>query len=293
MIISNIIGGLGNQMFQYACGRALSLRLKQPLRITTDQFKNYKFHNGFELQNVFKLKVPQATISDLELILGWQRFPIIRKILSRSKMHWATCSGWCNEPHFEFWNGIKDIQLSAYLHGYWQSEKYFSDLSDQIRQDFTFNMDWNDFDLGVLKQMKTQPSASLHVRRGDYHTIAKNKRIFALCDINYYREAICLLRKRVPDIRIFAFSDDPDWVETYLINEFGPITIIRNNARERSANDMRLMSYADHHIIANSTFSWWGAWLNPSPEKIVIAPRLWFIDEKNDQDLIPSNWIRL
>lgn len=292
MIISNLIGGLGNQMFQYACGRAASLRTGQSFRVATDQFSAYSLHNGFELERVFKAEMLQATDAELKSLLGWQSHPTLRRLFGRPAMRWATQHNWCNEPHFQYWPGITQVQGPAYLHGYWQSERYFDGVADQIRKDFSFSMPWDETDLAVRERMRAQPCASLHVRRGDY-TLAKNQDVYASCDIDYYRSAIRVLRERVPDIRLFAFSDDPDWVEAQLAKEFGPIETIRHNSGKRSSNDMRLMSQADHHIIANSSFSWWGAWLNPKPQKIVITPRNWFANDTYDVDLVPASWIRI
>jgi hypothetical protein len=292
MIIVNIIGGLGNQMFQYACGRALSNRICQPLHLSIDQFHRYSLHSGYELQSVFHVNSPFATEFELRNILGWRARPVMRRIFGRPSMRWATGRNWCNEPFFQYWQGINQVHTPVYMHGYWQSENYFKDESDSIRKAFTFKMPCDNLDCAVIERMRMQPSASMHIRRGDYNSL-KNKRIFAICDIKYYQQAVNILRQRVPDVRIFAFTDDPDWVESELKADLGLFEIVRHNSGSRSSNDMRLMSNADHHIIANSSFSWWGAWLNPSPEKIVIAPRQWFLNGTNDTDLIPSSWIRL
>jgi hypothetical protein len=292
MIIVNTIGGLGNQMFQYACGRAVSLRTRQILRIATDQFDGYALHNGFELHRVFHVETQQATEDEMKHQLGWRAHPTLRRLLGRPAMLWARGRHWCNEPYFQYWPGIKDILGPIYLHGYWQSERYFKDVADQIREDFNFRLPWDAADQNIREQMRALPSASLHIRRGDY-ALPRNRGIYAQCGIDYYRDAINLIRKRIPGIRLFAFSDDPDWVDAQLGSEFGPIETVRHNGNERSANDMRLMSQADHHIIANSSFSWWGAWLNPSPDKIVIAPRRWFLNNTDDHDLIPPSWIRI
>lgn len=279
-------------MFQYACGRALSLRTKQPLRIATDQFDSYTRHGGFELNDVFHVEVPQATDVELKHLLGWQAQPALRRLLGRPSMNWATGPRWCNERHFQYWPGISEVRAPTYLHGYWQSERYFKDVADQIRQDFNFRMPWDEADLAVQERMRSRPSASLHVRRGDY-TLARNRGVYALCGLDYYRDAIRLIRQRVPGIRLFVFSDDLDWVDAHLGAEFGPIETVRHNTGGRSANDLRLMSQADHHIVANSSFSWWGAWLNPSPDKIVIAPCRWFMNGTDDRDLVPSSWMRI
>lgn len=292
MIISNLIGGLGNQMFQYACGLALSARTGQALRIATDQLHGYKLHNGFELQRVFGLATPLATDKELREMLGWQSSPLVRHVLGRPSMRWASSSRCCIEPHFEYWPALQDWTGPAYLHGYWQSEQYFSGIATEVRKTFHFQQPWDEEDLAVRARMKQHPSASLHVRRGDY-TSSKNQGVYAQSDIAYYRAAISYLRERVPNVRFFAFSDDPGWVASNLIPEFGEMDIVRHNTGIRSANDMRLMSEADHHITANSSFSWWGAWLNAKQDKIVVAPRRWFCDGRNDSDLVPTNWKRL
>jgi hypothetical protein len=292
MIISNLIGGLGNQMFQYACGRSLSLSTNQPFCVATDQFESYVSHNGFELGRVFNIDVPVATKIELKQLIGWRASPFLRHLLGRPSMRWLRSKGWVIEPHFHFWPGLSLKRGANYLHGYWQSERYFEQHSELIRSEFKFNLPFCPEDLNVIQRMRLQPSASLHVRRGDYLN-SKNNSIFSLCGINYYRAAINHLRGSVPNIKFFAFSDDPAWVEENLNNDLGSIEVVRHNLGTRSAHDMRLMSHADHHIIANSSFSWWGAWLNPSVSKIVIAPRIWFTNGINDRDLIPASWVRL
>ena len=292
MIISNVIGGLGNQMFQYACGRAVSLRTKQPLYMATDQFDGYKLHYGFELNRVFNIEAQEVAPCEIRRLLSWQARPRVRQLLGRPAMHWATGRNWANEPHFHYWPGIKYVRGSKYIHGYWQSERYFADVAEQIRQDFFFQMPWDESDLAVRDRMRHHPCASMHVRRGDY-ALKKNRDIFGLCDLDYYRSAVQILRTRVPGVRLFVFSDDPDWFEGQMGPALGQYEIVRHNSGRRNANDMRLMSLANHHIIANSSFSWWGAWLNPTVDKIIVTPKQWFLDGTNDMDLIPSSWMRI
>lgn len=291
-VIVNIMGGLGNQMFQYACGRALSLRTKRKYRIATDQFDGCPMHNGFELTKVFHVDAQEATRDELESLLGWRSHPALRRVLGRPAMNWATCSSWYNEPHFQYCPGIMDIAGSVYLHGYWQSERYFADVEDRIREDLTFCNQWSDEDSAVLLRMRVQPSISVHVRRGDY-TLGKNPNIYLACDVAYYKTAIGAIQQRVPNARLFVFSDDPQWVEAYLLPEFGQMEIVKHNQGGRSSNDMRLMSQANHHVISNSSFGWWGAWLNQTVDKIVVAPRQWFKDGTGDQDIVPKSWTRI
>lgn len=292
MIVSNLIGGLGNQMFQYACGRAISLRSRLPLRLAADQLEDYRQHNGFELLRVFNISASVIPPDELRFFLGVRATLKVRRLLGRPSMSWITGKQWCTEPHFDYWPGVKQIKYPVYLHGYWQSENYFADIANVIRTDFTFRAEFDALDLLVCKQMASGRCASLHVRRGDYLK-GKFKNLYASCSIEYYTAAVRLLRAKFPDIRIFAFSDEPEWIVKNLQPELGQIEVVGHNAGARSANDMRLMSLADHHIIANSSFSWWGAWLNPSREKVVIAPKTWFADGRPTPTLLPSGWIRI
>jgi hypothetical protein len=292
MIIANIIGGLGNQMFQYACGRALSLRNCTPLQLATDQFDQYGRHNGAELLKVFDINVTVAKADELALFMGIRSNPKVRRLLGHSLFSWMIGGNWCSEPHFDYWPGIQQVRHPVYLQGYWQSEMYFSEVADVIRQDFTFRGELDALDLSVRKRMASGPCASLHVRRGDYLK-GKFKRFYASCSVGYYVDAVRLLRDRFPGIRLFAFSDEPDWVARHLAPEIGSIEIVSHNSGVRSANDMRLMSLADHHVIANSSFSWWAAWLNPRKEKLVIAPKTWFADGRQTPTLLPSSWVTI
>ena len=294
MIISNIIGGLGNQMFQYACARALSLRQEAPLRVATDQFPLFHSHNGFEIASTFRCRPQFATRADMVGMLGWQSPPGIRRLLARPAITPLQKRAWVQEPSLRYWSGIEQVRAPAYLSGYWQSELYFSSHIQDIRSDFQFDLEWDAPDLAVREQLQAGTSVSVHVRRGDY-TTAKNKGIYAGCTLDYYRAALRHVRQKAPGARIFLFSDDPHWAQTNLQPEFGEMVIVSHNRGARSSRDMRLMSLASHHVIANSSFSWWGAWLNDSPDKIVVAPRQWFVDEsrRDSSDLVPAKWIRL
>jgi Glycosyl transferase family 11 len=292
VIVSNIVGGLGNQMFQYACGRAISVRTGQALRLATDQLDEYQSHNGLELLNIFDLDVSIATSEEMNALIGIRANSKVRRMLGRPSMTWAAWGAWCNEPHFAYWPAIKKVSHPAYVHGYWQSEQYFEEISNIIRKDFTFRTGWDPHDLAVRERMAAGVCASIHVRRGDYLS-PKHKNVYDQCDVAYYVEAVKLLRQKIPNINLFAFSDEPAWVESCLQPFIGKVEVISHNLGLKSSNDMRLMSVADHHIIANSSFSWWGAWLNPREDKTVIAPKSWFADGRSTSSLIPSSWTRL
>ncbi len=295
MLISNLVGGLGNQMFQYSCARALSLELGIPLKFCIDGFDAYKAHNGFELEQVFGLSMEIATEKDIRETIGFFRSKYsFRRLLSKKPFQFVAGRRFINEPGYRYWPGLAErARQGGYLQGYWQSERYFTKHADEIRADFTFKTPLSEKNEQVLAQIQESKAVSLHVRRGDYASNAKTLSVHGVCSLDYYQEAIDCLMQRYDGIRLFIFSDDPQWVKENLNTKSQEMVIVDHNKGAESYNDMRLMSLCDHHIIANSSFSWWGAWLNPKQDKTVIAPMQWFANGTDTQDLIPTGWERL
>lgn len=295
MIVGNLVGGLGNQMFQYACARALALDLNLTLKFNTHHFDSYNAHNGYELEQVFGLNLDIANIKELRSFLGWgHHIPTIQRILSKPKFSWLAGQRFLNEPHFEYWPNLRErARQGGYLHGYWQSERYFTDYAAHIRADFSFKEELQGYNLHIAQSIRQRTAISLHIRRGDYVGNPKTLALHGTCPPEYYHAAIENLLKKYPDARLFAFSDDPRWVSQVLQPRYPGLTIVEHNRGVKSYNDMRLMSMCNHHVIANSSFSWWGAWLNPRPDKIVIAPAQWFANGMDTRDLIPNNWERI
>ena len=292
MIISNLIGGLGNQMFQYAAGRALSLERGTPLRLDISHFANYELHQGFELNRVFSCTADIANEKDVRTTLGWQSISGVRRVVSRSSMSVLRHKAFVIEPHFHYWPEIKNVPSDCYLMGYWQSEQYFLAAASQIRAEFSFRQPLSPRNIELAGQMDQTNAISLHVRRGDYVDNSKNLKTYELCSLDYYSASIRHIAERVENPNFFIFSDDIDWAKKNLIIDFSHQYISHNQGAE-SYNDMRLMSCCKHHIIANSSFSWWGAWLNASADKLVIAPKIWFRNQTNVTDLLPTEWIKL
>lgn len=292
MIISDIIGGLGNQMFQYAAGRALSIRTSQTLTLDTNSFKRYPLHNGFELQRVFNVPAQVASRSDIAKVIGW--LPATGVELGLSSKYWRPIAGtsFVGEPSFSYWRGIIGLADSCYLSGYWQSEKYFMEYADQIRKDFSFNDALTEDNQKIYGAISKSCSVSCHIRRGDYVTNLKANQIHGVCSLEYYEKAIKFMQSNLIEPIFYIFSDDQEWVRKNLTFPKGSI-FVDGNYGCYGFQDMQLMSLCQHHIIANSSFSWWGAWLNPSESKIVIAPRRWFSADIDDGDLIPAKWIRI
>jgi hypothetical protein len=292
MIVTNIIGGLGNQMFQYAAGRALSLERGMPLCLDISGFSSYGLHQGFELQRIFNCAAGIASEADMRDILGWQSSIHIRRLLLRKEMASFRRKELVIEPHFNYWPGIKHVPNDCYLVGYWQSEKYFSESASQIRADFTFRQSLEDQNVKLTQQIISVNAVSLHVRRGDYASNPQTTATHGLCTLDYYRHSIQYIAERVQQPNFFIFSDDIAWVRDNL-NIAHLCHYVDCNQREKSYNDMRLMSMCNHHIIANSSFSWWGAWLNPKRDKIVVAPQNWFANQTDASDLLPQCWVKL
>lgn len=279
-------------MFQYAAGRALSLEYGVPLRLDVSGFAGYGLHQGFELRRVFDCHAESATKADVRSILGWQFLAGVRRILARPSMNAFCTKAFVVEPQFHYWPGIKNVPRDCYLVGYWQSEKYFVDADSDIRTDFTFKSPLTGMNAELSAQIAGVNSVSLHVRRGDYVANKKNQLIYCACSLDYYQAAIQYISAHVENPNFFIFSDDLAWVKSSLKMDF-PCQYVDHNQGAESYNDMRLMSLCKHNIIANSSFSWWGAWLNMNPDKIVIAPKKWFFKEIYTKDLIPQGWVRL
>jgi len=293
MVISHILGGIGNQMFQYAAGRALSLSTDQIHSLDLNDFTDYQLHNGFELERVFNIdKVVKSTSSNIQELLGWRANSFAKKVLRRSPFTRLRGPSFVVEPHFNYWPAFFKLDHDCYLYGYWQSEHYFNGFADIIRQDFAFKIPLDERNKKVGLEMANTQSVSLHVRRGDYVSDPKNSNIMHICSLEYYRQAINHIVKRIEQPVFYIFSDDMAWVKEHLSIEF-PCVYIDHNSGSESYRDMQLMSLCKHHVIANSSFSWWGAWLNANPEKTVIAPKNWFRNGNNDSDLIPDEWIRI
>ena len=292
MIITRVIGGLGNQMFQYAAARALSLRLDCPLLLDIRGFDKYSLHNGFELDRIFSFPAKIATESEIRNLLGPYRSELSIRLIKYFGLQRYLRSELCFEPYFHFWSGINQIKSSVYLLGYWQSEKYFLDAEQIIREDFRFIGKLSSKNIETLSRIENSNSVAIHVRRGDYLSHVKNSRIFACCGVDYYRRAMTYISEKIDKPVFFVFSDDIDYVKEKLAVPF-EINFIQENSGKDSHIDMFLMSNCEHQIIANSTFSWWGGWLNVNPQKIVVAPINWFVNDLNDVDLVPTDWVRL
>jgi hypothetical protein len=283
MVVTRLTGGLGNQMFQYAVARALALRNGTELKIDTHFYAQQHLHR-YEL-HVYPVSC--SFVTDDELF----RFGI-RNAKKRRFYQSFVYRNWkvVKERHFHFDPTIKLLNSPVYLAGYWQSERYFHEVGDILRTEFCPSDSLEPHTAQIAADIQAVNAVSVHVRRGDYVINERTNRLFGTCSLDYYRRAAEFVAERVDSPHFFVFSDEPQWARTHLRFEF-PTTYVIGNSGFR---DLQLMSRCRHHIIANSSFSWWGAWLNASPDKIVVAPRAWFNElQHNTQDLIPEAWVRM
>ncbi len=289
MIITHMIGGLGNQMFQYAAGRFLSLLRGVPLRLDTQDFEGYTLHNGFELHRIFDIDAQIASNRDVRQVLGWRAFnPLRRKLFHQKFLKFRGPSLFVDSLSNHRYD-LANMPDACYLMGNWQSERYFVDVMDTIRADFTFRTAPAGRNAELAELIGNATAVSLHIRRGDIAANPTSLAVHGLCSLDYYRKAIEYVASKLAKPEFIIFSDDMDWVRENLHVGY-PCHYVNHNKGLESFNDMRLMSLCHHHIIANSSFSWWGAWLNPSQEKIVVAPQRWFASNYDSSDIVPSSW---
>lgn len=293
MIIVRMLGGLGNQMFQHAVGTALARHHSCELRWDLSAYAFAESQRSFELQRVFGLDLPRADESAFRSLLGWRGQRAVRTLFNQRYLTWARPSAYVIEPHFQFWPGFWSQPSSSYLDGYWQSARYFEATNRAIREAFTFPIGLSNLNQAVANQIESCNSVSIHVRRGDYMTNPSTNQYHGCCSPAYYTRATREMSDQLDDPHFFVFSDDPEWAQTNLALP-APCTFIAHNQGDASYNDMHLMSLCRHNIIANSSFSWWGAWLGASPDKLVIAPKQWFKNGLIDtSDLYCSDWVQL
>lgn len=292
IIIVRVTGGLGNQMFQYAAALALAERLGGRVYLEVSSFKRYALRQ-YELD---KLNIPQQFSEDLPFSYA------LREIPSRFLRNFSRRSGYFagvyKEPNFHFDEAFTRISGSIIrVKGYFNSPLYFSGCENILREQLRPKELLNPKAQVYHEQIWTTPKAvSLHVRRGDYVNDAGTAAVHGSVAANYWHRAIGLINHIVgDDARYFLFSDDPDYLE----REFKDLrnsVVVRSEAKA-SFEDMHLMSACQHHIIANSSYSWWGAWLSNNPSKTVIAPAQWFtramMAKTNTMDLYPEGWILL
>lgn len=291
MKIVQISSGLGNQMFQYALYRKL-LTMEDDVYIDAitsyELFKNQ--HNGYELEKIFNINPKHANIRYIKQLSDTNSRLFAR---IRRKSFGVKRTMYIESKEFKYDEDLfrnKDL----YIKGYWQNLNYFKGIANELKEDFIFYKELDPKNQRLAQDIFSGNSVSIHIRRGDYYKNKSYEKKFGnVATLSYYQQAIDLIKSKIENPQFYVFSDDMDWVKENLDLGEGT-TYVDYNKKEDSYKDMQLMSICKHNIIANSTFSWWGAFLNVNPNKIVIAPKKWInIDWLDEVEIFPDDWILL
>ena len=285
-IIVKLNGRLANQMFEWAFAKVLSKKSGNTVLID-DSEETLKL-------NCFNL------ISDLKSVEKPLFYKIFRKLipfrnlrnkltaLNFDKMEIVEEESFCR-----FEQKLLEISQPSYIKGFFQSEKYFKDIREDLLKDFSLKIELNEQNKNILNNIKSTNSVSMHFRRGDY----TKKRVadkYGSCSVEYYKNAVKTIAERISEpVTLFIFSDDINWVKNSVKFDCETVYVDINSGKQ-GYFDLELMKNCKHNIIANSSFSWWGAWLNENKDKIVVAPKYWMKDidtTSENVDIIPESWI--
>lgn len=286
MIISRISGGLGNQMFQYAVAKAIAKKNRDIFKLDISFYPKQTLRK-YEL-NQFNIEENIATEQECIKFRGKEDliFKVKRKLGFENKRP----NEYYHEKEITVFNkSLWDKKGNIYLDGFWQNEEYFKDIRDKILKDFTLKKDISNEAKKYLKDLQNSQSISLHVRRGDYVKNAHTNSVHGTCDLKYYKKAINYTKQNVQSPNFYIFSDDIAWCKknfNFLENK------VFIDDTKSVFDDLVLMKNCKHNIIANSTFSWWGAWMNENENKIVVAPKVWF-NINNKLTLSLNEWIQI
>jgi hypothetical protein len=286
-------GGLGNQMFQYALFVAFRTRGIEA-RISPSRYLYEYFHHGFDLWKAFRLPLPVAQQVTCALVSNMEPYyrnrlcrGVMRRIMPRLEHSGYTL--YQEKEEFRF-DPLVFKQRNSFLRGTWQVERYFRNCHQDVRRAFIFRVPPRGEVSRLVERMRGCSSVSLHVRRGDYYGSEYEKTHSVLRSLRYYGRALDQMRELVADPHFFVFSDDLPWVRRHL--SLPGATFVEVNRGDGSYLDMYLMSNCRHNIISNSTFSWWGAWLNPNQDKIVTIPVIW-LKGRACPGIYPEGWVKI
>lgn len=290
MIIVKIAGGLGNQMFQYASAKSMAKRLNKELYIDLGHYDKYD-DRTFKLKEIFNIDDTVLSYKDIPLVYKIYKNRYINFIIRKSKMNIGLKNKFIYQKHFDIDRRLieNDNKNNFYLDGYWQNEEYFVEYDDYIRNKFKLKCEIRKEVLDKINEINTDNSVSVHIRRGDYMNI-KNIELYGICPIEYYKNSIKYIADKISEPKFYFFSDDIDWVKENLNIEYECEFI---DGRYDDFEELYMMSKCKHNIIANSSFSWWGAWLNTNPDKIIIAPKKWTNRLNTSEQILPKNWIKM
>ena len=317
MVVVRITMGLGNQMFQYAAGLSLSKEKGTILKVDTSSYQGYKLRK-YELDTFFGITTPEASREEIQAL--WYNHPLIKtwnKILPGKKIrvlglpyeeriiqrnllaffdffyppHKRTTY---TEPHYYHDKNFFNANKKLYLHGYWMSWKYFHKHEQAVRKAYAIKRELVQHLDDLTNELQSTNSVSVHIRRTDY-TDPLMQRLKGVIPFSYYKKAIEKIQQQNENISLYFFSDDIDWVKQNLQFSNVPVKYIDKSVTSAAIEDFYLMTQCRYNIIANSTFSWWAAYLNNNEHKLVIAPKKWYSDDApyDYKDVYPETWITM
>ncbi len=300
MIIVKIIGGLGNQMFQYALGRSLSIKQNCKLKLDTSWYKEYdkiedtndpnkatKRDYLLKFFNISGRIIPNWYLPAIKKIpLIRKYYPKVARIIPNKLFNYKVLV----EDDFS-WINIKN-QNNYFVTGYWQKSLYFDKYENIIVSDFRLKNPLSVINQKYYEQILSTNSVAIHIRRGDLISNPSVAKLQPTCSLEYFYSGIKTISNKVKDLSLFIFSNDMEWCKNHFKNQYPTIFV------DSIGNDHEhffLMSKCKYQVIANSTYSWWAAWLNQYPAKIIVAPKNWYHDTQLNElaIFIPNNWIKI
>jgi hypothetical protein len=286
MIVVKVSGGLGNQMFQYAIARSISKKRK-------DQFKmDLLFYPAQLLRNYelasFNIFENIATVNEIKALSGSDYF--IYKAARKAGLKLRPKTYFKEKKTTAFDPKVFDYSDRVYLDGFWQNEMYFIDIRREICRDFTPKEELSSQSKLYLKKIKKCNSVSIHVRRGDYVSNTHTNNVHGVCSLSYYKKAIKYIKSKEQKVVFFIFSDDINWCKDNFKFIEDKCFIDNSNS---AIEDLELMKNCNHNIIANSSFSWWGGWLNLNLDKIVISPKNWIVENPRGYKWACEGWVQV
>lgn len=284
MKVIKVVGGLGSQMFAYSLFLALRHKNKETI-CDFSWFKYNKQHNGSEIKKIFRLEEKKVNFFLGALLnSNFILYRILRKVCEKFRI-----IKYFKNKSYNFNNEILENKKNIiYDNSCWTSYRYFENISNEIKSKFNFPRLEEEKNVEIAKKIEKTNSVALHVRHGDY---LESNLLKGLCELNYYQKCINYIEKEIENPYFFIFSDDIEWCkENFKLKN---CYYINWNTKEKSFRDMQLMSLCKHNIIPNSSFSWWGAYLNKNPNKVVLTPERWVneVSEIMLKDMNPSDWI--
>jgi hypothetical protein len=291
-VVVRLVGGLGNQLFQYAAARAIAARNNAELKFDLSWFQTASART-YALRP-FAIKARQLQVDPLKQVSKpLSLYYRISHRLVRQKSLKKYGLPFFAEQHFHFDPKFLSVCAPVYLDGYFQSERYFSDCANLIRDELKITTIPSKKAQEILEMIGSLEAVCVHVRRGDYIANATTHAFHGTCSLGYYREGFLAAANGMKNPTAFVFSDDPIWVKENLKLDV-PCVLVDIHGPEQAHEDLRLMAACRNFVIANSSFSWWAAWLGNHSNKRVIAPKHWFASATNDtRDLLPAAWVRI